>query len=88
MLHLVSVSLYFPLMWNGSLASVLHDLEIWENHRSSGVECFSNWACLIFPHDHAQVMHFLQEYLGSDIVSFSQQSIRKKMVPVFLTSGD
>lgn len=58
MLHLVT-SLYIPLMWSGSSASVLYDLEILENHSPSLEECSSNGACLMFPHDQAQVIHFL-----------------------------
>lgn len=80
--------LYLPLTCNGSLASVLHAPEVLENHGPSLLECSSNWAHLMFPLDQAQVMCFWQECLGSHVVPFAVQDIRKKMMSICLISGD
>lgn len=53
--------LYLPLTCNGSSVSVLHAPEVLENHRSSLLECFSNWTCLMFPLNQAQVLCFWAE---------------------------
>lgn len=43
--------------------------------------------CLIFSHDWIKVLHFGEEYHGSD-VSSSVQNIRGSMMPACLIAGD